>query len=200
MGLLEASRDAPFTLSTHRVGPVTEAIVSPTAIQHHPTPGSIQWSEDNGKGEAEILLESLQIAGRSPQVSEDILDWPIFEGKYDRSRTESLIFNPRQSSDNEGSAPTINEDPVRTVLPGRGIREEDVPSLINVFLTNVHIKNPILNSDDIKGKGRWMSEHGFGWDAASCLVVSRSLLKRLHHTDRKACCMRSWKHFIYIYY
>lgn len=123
------------------------------------------------KGDAEILLESLEIAGRNPQVSEDILDWAIFQGKYDRSRTEVLIFNPRQETYGDETVATISSDAVRTASPGRGIREEDVPNLIDTFLTNVHIKNPILDSDDIKRKGRRTAEHGFGWDAASCLVV-----------------------------
>ena len=55
--------------------------------------------------------------------------------------------------------------------PGRGIQEDDVPRLIDKFLVNVHIKNPILDVGDLKRKARFIVENGFGWDAASCLVV-----------------------------
>jgi hypothetical protein len=172
VGLLEASRDTPFTtLPVQNTSPV-DVNTSPAAAQHHPTPRSIAWSDDNAKGDVEILRESLEIAGRTSQVSEDILEWPIFEHRFERSLTESLMFDRYQRCNRENNCPTVIADAVRTVIPGRGIREEDVPFLINKFLTNVHIKNPILDADDIKRKGRLTAEHGFGWDAASCLVVS----------------------------
>jgi hypothetical protein len=53
------------------------------------SPGSQPWSEgyhgdtSTSQDEAEILLESLEIAGRTPQVSEDILNWPIFGQNFD---------------------------------------------------------------------------------------------------------------------
>jgi hypothetical protein len=171
VGLLEASRDTPFTLPVQITSPA-ELHASPATAQHHTTPRSIAWSDDNAKGDVEILRESLEIAGRTSQVSEDILAWPIFENRFDRSLTESLMFDRHQRCNKEDISPTVIADAVRTAIPGRGIREEDVPFLINKFLVNVHIKNPIVDSDDIKRKGRMTAEHGFGWNASSCLVVS----------------------------
>ncbi|KAF2187911.1 hypothetical protein K469DRAFT_568400 [Zopfia rhizophila CBS 207.26] len=167
VGLLEAQSN----LSKTSPAAVEDTNFSHSVVHHHPTPGSLPYSEESTKGDAEILLESLEIAGRNPQVSEDILDWPIFQGKYDRARTEGLIFNPRQGLDDTQSASSITSDPIRTSRPGRGIQEEDVPHLINKFLTNVHTKNPVLDADDLKRKGRSVVEHGFSWDAASCLLL-----------------------------
>jgi hypothetical protein len=130
------------------------------------------------------LLESLEIAGRKPGVGEDVLDWPIFGENYDRSRIESLLFNPQVADyntilgqDSPGSQQAfhpIRADPIRTSRPGRGIQEDDVLLLVNKFLVNVHIKNPIVDADDLKRKARWTVEHGFGWDTTSCLVVGYS--------------------------
>lgn len=189
-GLVETQRD---TLSECMLRPLTGAVISPftantglcrPAWHLNPSPGSLPYSEGSvsftsNQNDAEILLESLEIAGRNPQVSEDVLDWPIFEQRYDRARIETLIFNPRsQSSCNldstaqqQTNSTTVSFDPVRTSKASRGVEEEDAPHLINRFLLNVHIKNPVLDAEDLRRKGRWILEHGFGWDAASCLVV-----------------------------
>jgi hypothetical protein len=141
-----------------------------------------RFANDSAQGDAEILLESLEIAGRNPGVSEDVLDWPIFGERYDRTRVETLIFNPQAAdydstafaqhiSNDQRALPSISSDPIRTSKPGRGVQEEDVLHLVNKFLINVHIKNPILDVEDLKRKARFVVENGFGWDAASCLVV-----------------------------
>ncbi|KIN03086.1 hypothetical protein OIDMADRAFT_160650 [Oidiodendron maius Zn] len=135
--------------------------------------------------DAEILLESLEIAGRTPGVSEDILEWPIFGGRYDRTKVETLIFNPHAAdytyhvpttlghypSDDQRLVQSVSSDPIRMSTPGRGVQEDDVLRLIDKFLVNVHIKNPILDVGDLKRKARFIVENGFGWDAASCLVL-----------------------------
>lgn len=158
------------------------------ALQIQPTPGSLPYSEDrfandSTQGDAEILLESLEIAGMSPGASEDVLEWPIFGGRYNRANIETLIFNP-QSADYNGKVLVQHTpgDPqtfhstssIRASKSGRGVQEDDVLHLINKFLTNVHIKNPILDADDLKSKAKLIIENGFSWDAASCLVVGAS--------------------------
>lgn len=143
------------------------------------SPGSHSWSEgyhgdtSTSQDEAEILLESLEIAGRTPQVSEDILNWPIFGQGFDRSGIESLIFNPQHYERPRNKSPSFSivDDQVRSLKPGKRICEEDILPLIDRFLINVHIKNPVLDTDDLIDKARKISENGFSWDAASCLVV-----------------------------
>jgi hypothetical protein len=166
----------------------TDASIGRRSSQLQPTPQSLQYSEDasnfdSTQGDAEILLESLEIAGRSIGTSEDILDWPVFQGKHNRSAIEALISNPQSvatdsfASTNQSrfagtSSLAIGSDPIRTSRPSRGVQEDDVMNLVHKFLTNVHIKNPVLDSEDLKSKARGVMENGFGWDATSCLVVS----------------------------
>jgi hypothetical protein len=141
--------------------------------EHH-TPRSTNQADPEG------LLESLEFTGTNPGLPEDVLSWPIFGGEYDhvRAKIESLVFSPstnRHASDPHQvdihASHFIGADPVRSSGPGRGVREDDVLRLVNLFLVNVHIKNPVLDPDDLKKKARWTSEHGFSWDATSCLVL-----------------------------
>jgi hypothetical protein len=143
------------------------------------SPGSQPWSEgyhgdtSTSQDEAEILLESLEIAGRTPQVSEDILNWPIFGQNFDRSDIESLIFSPQNHEHRRSESPSFSivNDEVRSLKPGKRVCEEDILPLIDRFLINVHIKNPVLDADDLIDSARKISENGFSWDATSCLVV-----------------------------
>ena len=104
---------------------------------------------------------------------------------YDRAKIETLIFNPQSTSHNSPdllrqpqdvrlSAHSRGSASVRTLKPGKGVQEDDVLPLVSKFLTNVHIKNPVLDADDLKKKAKWTVENGFSWDAASCLVVWHS--------------------------
>ncbi|EXM16003.1 hypothetical protein FOTG_15661 [Fusarium oxysporum f. sp. vasinfectum 25433] len=54
--------------------------------------------------------------------------------------------------------------------PGRGIQEETLALVEKLFL-NVHIKNPILDASDTRIMAKDVMEHGFKWDASSCLVT-----------------------------
>jgi hypothetical protein len=130
----------------------------------------------------QVTINHSQLRYRS---SEDILEWPIFENKYDRRSIEALIFDPTLSSDDQEetiTSPRVTddtlrekfEDPRQSFSIGRGIREEDVFHLIEIFLSNVHVKNPILDADYLRDMAKVVVKEGFGWTAPSCLVVSRS--------------------------
>ncbi|KAL2213944.1 hypothetical protein CC79DRAFT_1391828 [Sarocladium strictum] len=128
--------------------------------------------------DVENVLESLEIAGRTPGVCEDILEWPVFKGRrtsYDRARIESLIFRTSPgTSDSTASfrhGGNGNGSSIFMGTPGRGVNEEDAPSHAERFLVNVHIKNPVLNPSDLRRNARWVAENGFGWDADSCLML-----------------------------
>lgn len=116
--------------------------------------------------------------------SEDVLGWAIFEAKYDRRRIEALIFDPTLKSDRSSSPPTTPrvtddslrdryEDPRHKSGIGRGVREEDIPQLVELFLLNVHTKNPIFDPEYLSNMAKSVLEHGFDWEARSCLVVCR---------------------------
>lgn len=139
-------------------------------------------SQDNA--DARDILDSLEINGRGPGLCEDVLEWPIFGGTFDRTRIEALIFNPSQALLCEDPRRiTLNDPYHHGVVPGggsargrskgsRGINEEHAPSLVERFLINVHTKNPVLEPDDTRRKARYIAETGFAWDADSCLLVS----------------------------
>ena len=116
--------------------------------------------------------------------SEDILDWPVFQSRHNREQIERLIFDPALHSDHDYSSPSnrsrfsapspaeAREEPRRRMSSTRGIREEDVSELVERFLNNVHTKNPILDSNALRGIVKSIAGDGFGWDARTCLVVS----------------------------
>lgn len=116
-------------------------------------------------------------------TSEDILRWPVFERRYDRRRIEALIFDPTLPCNDLSGSPVSPrvaddsgrdrfQDPRQNSGIGPGVREEDVPHLIESFLLNVHVKNPICDPGYLRNLGRTVMEDGFDWRAPSCLVVS----------------------------
>lgn len=114
--------------------------------------------------------------------SQDILDWPIFEGRYDRRWIEALIFDPTLSFDGLSgpcTSPRVTDDSIRDRYEdprqasgvGAGVREDDVPNLVESFLVNVHVKNPIFDPEYLRRMAKGVVENGFDWKAPSCLVV-----------------------------
>jgi hypothetical protein len=51
---------------------------------------------------------------------------------------------------------------------------ESCSKLLDNFFTRIHIKNPVLDEKEIREWTKEISFNGVGWDARSCLVVSRS--------------------------
>lgn len=114
--------------------------------------------------------------------SHDILDWPIFKGKYDRRWIEALIFDPTLPCDDltgPCTSPRVTDDSIRDRFEdprqasrlGIGVREDDVPHLVETFLVNVHVKNPIFDPDYLRKMAKDVAENGFDWGAPSCLIV-----------------------------
>ncbi len=51
-----------------------------------------------------------------------------------------------------------------------------VHELVESFLVNVHIKNPILNPSELRTRAGDLIENGLSWDAKTCQVVSALFL------------------------
>jgi hypothetical protein len=143
-----------------------------------------EWQHD-----ATILSESLEFAATNSGTCEDILEWSIFEGEFHRTDTEALIFNPNLFhsqttgfADPFGLGPSILSNSIRKSDPGRGVQESDALALVQRFLANVHIKNPILDAEEMAKKARDVMENGFRWDGTSCLVVC-TLSQSIHHSN-----------------
>lgn len=118
---------------------------------------------------------------------QDVLDWPIFEGKYDRRWIEALIFDPTLPCNDLSlhepcTSPRVTDDSIRDRFEdprqasglGVGVREDDVPHLVETFLVNVHVKNPIFDPEYLRNMAKSVAEHGFDWKPSSCLVVRTS--------------------------
>jgi hypothetical protein len=194
-GLLESQREentgSNCSATSSRLNPLSTPPPQQDAI---PT-----RSKACNEPDVDNVLESLEIAGRTPGVCEDILEWPVFAGRrtsYDRARIESLIFRTSPgTSDSTASfrhGANGGSNSIFSGTPGRGVNEEDAPLHAERFLVNVHIKNPVLNPSDLRRNARWVSENGFGWDADSCLMVSLSnLIYSTLALTIPAHCMRS---------
>lgn len=131
-------------------------------------PGSAQESGSDD------FLESLEINGQSPGVCEDILEWPVFGKAFDRGRINNLIFNPPLAPRRDAAKSLrygYSTNPTIATRTSRGVNEEHAPSLVERFLINVHIKNPVLDPHELREKARYISETGFRWDSGSCLMV-----------------------------
>lgn len=99
-----------------------------------------------------------------------LLTWPIFAGRWPRDMLSRELlatsFQSAQLGNDELALP-------RSRHQKPGIREEDVPELVDRFLQFVHSKNPIFHIRQVRDHARMIAEDGFGWDAPSCMVVSR---------------------------
>ncbi|KAJ0425427.1 hypothetical protein BJY00DRAFT_308171 [Aspergillus carlsbadensis] len=107
-----------------------------------------------------FLFEAQQLQANC--ASSRILQWPLFRDIRAMNDADTLFFNPAHSEASIERA---------TASSSRGIREEDVPSLIEDFLENVHTKNPILDPNELRNICRRISEDGFQWDGPSCLIL-----------------------------
>lgn len=107
-----------------------------------------------------FLLEAQQLQAKC--ASGRVLIWPSLGGLCEPKEVDKLFFNlsrPEETVDQGVSS------------RGRGIREEDVPLLVENFLENVHTKNPILDPHELRNLSRRIEEDGFRWDGPSCLIL-----------------------------
>ncbi|KAL4887386.1 hypothetical protein BJY04DRAFT_175796 [Aspergillus karnatakaensis] len=107
-----------------------------------------------------FLLEAQHIQANC--ASSRVLQWPSLRDLRGPDEVDKLFFHPTNSEDSVEHVVSSN---------GRGIREEDVPLLIDSFLENVHTKNPILDPIELRKLSRRIGEDGFQWDGASCLIL-----------------------------
>lgn len=107
-----------------------------------------------------FLLEARQL--RANCASTRVLQWPCIRDISDSSGIDELFFSPARPEEPMMSADSPG---------GRGICEEDIPALIDRFLRNVHTKNPILDTDELRKMCRRVREDGFDWNAPSCLIL-----------------------------
>lgn len=95
---------------------------------------------------------------------ETVLTWPVFD---DQNFDERLDLRSLLRSDKSHAASPTLPIPADFGLYAAG-------QLLQQFLDNVHIFNPILEEAKVREYMRAASFNGLGWDAQSCLLVTKS--------------------------
>lgn len=89
---------------------------------------------------------------------ETILSWPAFIDQSPVTYLKSLLNPSDVGPVNHTRADVVHQD----------VRYDD---LLQRFLDNVFIYNPVLEEDTLNQFVREIEFHGFGFDAKSCLLV-----------------------------
>jgi len=93
---------------------------------------------------------------------EAVLSWPIFEDQDFDGRLDLKTL--LQDNHEYGASYALSLAP--------DFEDSEANQLLQQFLDNVHIFNPVLEESKIKGYTRNAHSKGISWDAESCLLVS----------------------------
>lgn len=97
---------------------------------------------------------------------ETVLAWDVFRGRFDSQRELKALLKEAELP----PSPIIS--PVGETIPLiNSLELGSCNRLLDSFLTRVHIANPILDVELVRGYVNHACLHGVGWDAPSCLVV-----------------------------
>lgn len=104
---------------------------------------------------------------------ESILSWPIFQDVIDPAEIaiESFAVEYGQISESDSSSGAVS-------LPQasrHGVQDHLFLPLCRKFLDLVHVRNPILDEEELMRYAKRDLEHGIQWDGPSCLVVGLGL-------------------------
>ncbi|KAK1823327.1 hypothetical protein LTR12_002176 [Friedmanniomyces endolithicus] len=149
------------------------------AATEQPYEAYVDTASTTAQVDAEHITESssefLQIPAQRT-TADAVLRWEIFEDRYPPSALVGMQCSgggaQDQDSSNEGETFTVRSS---VLAPN----EEQIPSLIESFLRNVHTKNPVLDAEQLVRQARIVASDGLGWDAWSCLVLLAAALGRI---------------------
>lgn len=114
---------------------------------------------------SKVLLQA------SEMFADSVLKWPIFSQAtphLERELHVPIIEFWTQSDGNQKRA-HIQTGRVATLL---NLDSNVVNELVENFLANNHIKNPVLDVESLRADAREVAEIGPQWDEKSCLIVS----------------------------
>jgi hypothetical protein len=109
-------------------------------------------------------------------LCESILRWPVLHEflSPDKQLIHSFLLDSVIDSES-GRSPDQSADGSEHRPGQRGVSESDLVPLCRKFLSVVHVKNPILDTQNLLRYARIAAEDGLAWDAPSCLVVCLAL-------------------------
>lgn len=101
-----------------------------------------------------------------------ILEWPVLKSRTNNESgfISDALFEESFIDSNPYLRPPIQHGHSRDLFKAV-VEEERFPRLVDLYLTHVHIKNPIIDARIAKANALRMSEEGCRWDGSSCLVV-----------------------------
>jgi hypothetical protein len=92
---------------------------------------------------------------------EAVLSWPVFDDQDFESRLDLRALLQSNSNNVSPTAMSVAAD----------FEISQAGELLQNFLENVHIYNPVLEEAKVRDYIRYASFNGLGWDAQSCLLV-----------------------------
>lgn len=131
----------------------TESAVSNSMISVSPSNTAASESSDS-------FIDTLGFP-TDELYDEKILKWPIFELPYTITPLIESLLDAEANSSLE----------VYDYANNQAIPTTELWELVDSFLLNVHIKNPILDFQRLRKSAANIIQHGFKWDDESCLML-----------------------------
>jgi hypothetical protein len=113
-----------------------------------------------------------EIARSSQIFTESTLKWPIFSQTAPHLNTELHVPIVEVLGRPERSKRQWQHPTTRTAGTHLNLDSSVVDHLVENFLANNHIKNPVLDVQSLRADAREFAETGAQWDERSCLIVS----------------------------
>ena len=105
-------------------------------------------------------------------TADTVLTWPVFENKFSENfLIEPLLTDPSVSDPHIHPRSGSDIDNYAMLTSLAPLDEERIPMLVDVFLQNVHTKNPVLDVETLVQRSRDVATRGLGWDAWSCIIL-----------------------------
>lgn len=118
---------------------------------------------------------------------EDILKWPVFGEGQHLENIEALFTDPMLANDvtdnqsmTDGESQPLFVGTQKIVDCEPDLLENDITSLVEYFLVQVHTKNPILDPTSLRKMVANIVQFGLQWDGPTCLVVRETFLSFAH--------------------
>ncbi len=134
-----------------------------------------QSDEDGSRVSTDVPPSSAALLKASEMTIESVLQWPILKTRIvdlDLSVSTPLMeVMGRLVSGNASHLQTENTDARLYTGMIEHLDTVVVENLIENFLLNNHIVNPVLDPELLRRDGRLCVETGLRWDGKSCLIV-----------------------------
>jgi hypothetical protein len=139
-----------------------------TASSHPPQPVPIPL-ERQLADQSHRSFKNTSPVKASKFISENldaVLKWPIFQDsiaftKPRPARRDSYIRSPASQGSVQTPSPMFRDE----------LQPAPCTKWLDTFFSQVHIKNPILNEQNVRRTVRKVCLDGIGWDAESCLTL-----------------------------